>query len=136
MKSIASFFRYLGTYTKRLGNCGNVGLIVGALSGGMLTLLFISKGGSLSLTDNEAIKIAGILTIFSWLVLVFILTILIRLRFSSIAVGSFLITLFVTFITVYLSHKFELFEYAWLIGMLVGISLTALICKFFKRLIG
>jgi hypothetical protein len=134
MRTIAAFFKFLSRYTKRLGVCGNAGLIVGAIAGGILALLNFLRGGNIALTDAEVLYIGLMLSLFGWLTLLFILGALVRYPISSVAVPTFVNALLVCLLTTYLSNRSGLFEMAWLIGILVGILVGYLLCTIYKRL--
>jgi hypothetical protein len=128
MKLLVKFFTSLNIWTKRLGLCGNVGLIAGAIAGTTLMLLYL-KLGTLSLTNQDAVKIALILTAFTWLVVIFVLVILARLTFRSTAIPSFVNCLLTCFAVVFITHLLDLYILAWLIGIVVGIIIGMLLCR-------
>lgn len=137
MKLLVKFFTSLNIFTKRLGLCGNVGLIAGAISGTLLMHLDIIHGG-LVLSTDEAVKIALLLTVFTWLVVVFILTILARLTFRSVAIPAFVNCVLTCFGMVFLTRALGLYVLAWLIGIVVGIIIGMILCRFnffFNKLI-
>lgn len=119
----------LSGYTSRLGICGNTGLITGAISGGLLTVLYFRQGMHLLLTETEVLNVSLILTVFCWLVIIFILCMLVRLTFRSVAVPALINTFLVCYVTTFLSNYFHAFEYAWLIGIVVGIMIGTVLCK-------
>jgi hypothetical protein len=134
MRTITALFKFPSRYTKRLGVCGNAGLIVGAIAGGILALLNFLRGGNMALTGAEVLYIGLMLTLFGWLTLLFILGALVRYPISSVAVPTFVNALLVCLLTTYVSNYSGLFVIAWLIGILVGILVGYLLCAIYKRL--
>lgn len=128
MNYIVRFFTFFSRYLNRIGTCGNVGLIAGAIAGLSLTILDISQG-TVVLTDQEAIYIALILTGFTWLIVLFILTILVRLTFASIALASLVNCLLVCFATVFLTKAIDNYPLAWLVGIICGILIGMILCR-------
>ncbi len=128
MNSIVRFFTILSGPLNRVGTCGIVGLIAGAIAGLSLTLLDFSQG-SVTLSQQDAIYISLILTGFTWIIVLFILTILVRLTFSSVALASLVNCLLTCFATVFLTRAINNFPLAWLIGMVCGILIGMLLCR-------
>lgn len=128
MNTIVKFFTLLAAPLKKVGICGNVGFIAGAIAGLTLTLLDFLKGG-LTLSQQDTIYIALILTGFTWLIILFILTILVRLTFSSVALASLFNCLLVCFATVFLTRAINNYPLAWLIGMICGILIGMFLCR-------
>lgn len=128
MNSIVKIFTFLSTYTKHIGICGNVGLIAGAIAGTLLSLLDFLNGG-ITLSLEEALYIALILGGFTWLVILFILCILSKLTFSSIALPSLLNCLLCCFATVFIARYLNMYPYAWAIGIVMGILIGMLLCR-------
>ncbi|HET7234120.1 MAG TPA: hypothetical protein VFJ16_29170 [Longimicrobium sp.] len=117
----------------RLGVCGAAGFIVGTLAGFMLWLLDFLESGALSLSTPQAVRIAAILSLFGWLVLLFLLTTAGRALLSSVVVPTFVNAFLVCFLTVFLTRALGLYAIAWLVGMLAGVLIGYVLCTLYKR---
>jgi len=137
MKLLVKFFTSLNIFTKRLGLCGNVGLIAGAIAGTFLMFLDMRQGG-LIMNTTEAVQVALMLTLFTWMFIQFVLVILARLTFRSVAIPSFVNCLLTCFAVVFIVRALGLYVIAWFIGIVVGIIIGMLLCRInfiFNRLI-
>lgn len=128
MKSLINFFTSLNTFTKRIGLCGNVGLMAGAIAGMFLMMLDIRQGG-LIMSTLEAIQVSLLLTLFTWIFILFVLVTLARLTFRSIAIPSLINCLLTCFAVVFIVRELGLYIIAWLIGLLVGTIIGMLLCR-------
>ncbi|HLP55661.1 MAG TPA: hypothetical protein VK151_11555 [Fluviicola sp.] len=129
MKLLVKFFTSLNIFTKRLGICGNVGLIAGAIAGTLLMLLYLRQGGSLTMNTTEAVQVALMLTLFTWIFIQFVLVILARLTFRSVAIPSFVNCLLTCFAVVFIVRALGLYIAASFIGIVVGIIIGMLLCR-------
>ena len=134
MNILYSTINFVNSYTRKLGICGNTGLIVGLVSGLLLSFLNIKLNLTLHLTNDEVFKVALMLGLFCWLLILFLLVVFIRLRLGEILVPSLFNSLLVGFLTVFLVNKFSLYYIAGLIGMLIGIIVGFLLCQISKLL--
>jgi hypothetical protein len=134
MNFLYKLINFVYSYTQKLGICGNTGLIVGLTSGLMLSFLNIKMGPNLVLTNDEVWKVALLLGLFCWLLILFLLLVFMRLRLSEILAPSLFNSLLVCFLTVFLVNKLSLYPIAWLIGMIVGIIVGFLLCQISKSL--
>ena len=131
MRSIARLVAWLAPYLRRIGVCGNAGVIVGLLTGGALALLdFLAN--PLVLSGPEALRAWAILALFGWLVLLFVFRALVRWPLGTIVVPTLVNAVLVSGITLYLSRALELFPWAWLLGFLVGMALGLLLCRLYR----
>lgn len=128
MKALISFFTSLNIFTKRIGLCGNVGLMAGAISGTFLMLLDIRQGG-VTMSTKEAVQVSLMLAATTWLFVQFVLVILARLTFRSVAIPSIVNCLLTCFVVVFLVRALGLYIIAWFIGMIVGIIIGMLLCR-------
>lgn len=134
MKPFTKLISLLYPYTQRLGVCGNTGLIAGVITGLILGILNLRIGPGLVLTNTEAWQLAGILALFSWIVIVFLLLLVLRVKLSQVIIPVLINTLLVCSLTVFTVNTFHLFPIAWLIGMLIGIIIGYLLCQLSKLL--
>jgi len=132
MNALVLFIKGLSLYLKHLGLCGNTGFISGCFSGIILTILDMQYARSLAFSLAEFYEIYGMLVSFCWIVIIFLFVFLAKFKFSQIAIPSFITVLLVVFLTVFLSWKWDLFEWAWLIRMLIGVMIGYLLCRFSK----
>jgi hypothetical protein len=128
MNSIVRFFTILSGPLNRVGTCGIVGFIAGSIAGLLLTILDFFQG-SVTLSQQEAIYISLLLAGFTWIVVLFILTILVRLTFRSVALASLVNCLLTCFATVFLTRALNNYALAWFIGMVCGILIGMLLCR-------
>ncbi len=119
---------FLSKYTKRIGICGNVGLIAGSIAGLILTLLNLVNGG-LFLPQQEALFVALILTGFTWLVILFILYFFVRMTLQSTAIPSLVNCLLTCIATVFISSYLNAFSYSWLLGIIIGVLVGMSLCR-------
>src|SRR5262245_58214711 len=116
----------------RLGVCGNSGVIVGALVGGLLTLLQLEHDEPMSAADRVLITAA--LAVFGWLALMFIFVAFVRYRPAPIALPAMTNAALVTFATSYGLDWLDLSDWAWLLGMVIGAMVGLALCSLSSRL--
>jgi hypothetical protein len=137
MESIGAFYSTVIRQSDRLGECSQAGLLVGAVSGGLLSLLsFLHGGHHLTFSLADAVWIALLLTAFGWLVLLLVFVGLLRRRFSSVALPSLVNAFLVTVVTLAVSVLLHLLILAWLIGIIAGSLIGYLLCLTLTRLTG
>jgi hypothetical protein len=129
MNLLVKFFTSLNILTKRLGLCGNVGLIAGAIAGLILMYYYLLNANVVVLSNEEAAIIALMLTAFTWIINMFFLWILARLSFFSVAVPSFVNCLLTCFAVVFVVRATGTYIVAWLIGIIIGIIIGMLLCR-------
>ena len=127
MKLIAALSKFL----RKIGVCGNAGVIVGMLAGGALSLLDLLQD-PLVLSDAQALRMWAILALFGWLVLLFVFVAFVRWPLSSVIIPTLVNAVLVSAVTLYVSRALDLFQWAWLIGFLVGVLLGFLLCRLYK----
>jgi hypothetical protein len=116
----------------QLGVCGGAGVAVGAMTGFIVTVLDLIED-PLELSDVEAVEIWLLLAAFGWLALVFIFTVFVRWSAGSVVVPAFVNSVLVTALTILVALATGLFALAWLIGILAGMLIGFLLCKFYNR---
>jgi hypothetical protein len=131
MSAFSRNINNLSKYTEKLGICGNTGLINGTITGSILT--YLNSVNPISVIDrNEYFIISTIITIFCWLIVLFILKFFIKLRIRNILLPSLINTILVCFLTVYLVYISRLYSIAWFIGLIVGITVGYGLCRLSK----
>jgi hypothetical protein len=125
---------WLTEWLRRLGTCGNAGVIVGAVVGGLLTLLDFLDG-PLSPTAAELLRLWLLLSIFGWLVLLFVLAGLVRLALGGVALPALINALLVTGLTIWICRILGAWGWAFLIGIAVGILVGALLCGLYRTML-
>jgi hypothetical protein len=135
MRAIARLVKWLGAFLRKLGVCGNVGIIIGMLAGTALTLLDLKEGGALVLSNADAVKVWALLVLVCWLAVLFFFKVFVRWPLASVAVPTLVNAVLVVGLTVYLSRALDAYFWAWLIGLLAGMLIGFLLCTFYKRLV-
>jgi hypothetical protein len=128
MKRVAKPAYALGKLTKRLGPCGNAGLIAGSLTGILLSLLGWEESGSVSLSAEQIVAAIAMIAAFSWVVLLFILITLLRMSPPSVLAPSFVNVLAVVSLTVLSTAAVDGYDFAALIGPVVGMLVGSGLC--------
>lgn len=136
MRWLAGMVSWLARWLGRLGECGVAGVIVGAVVGMLLTILYYMHGGALTLTTADLLYVVLVLAVFGWIVLIFVLVALVRSTFSSVAIPSMVNALLVSLLTTSISYRASALEWAWLIGILVGALIGYLLCTLYRQLTG
>lgn len=129
----AYFFEPAARWLRRLGVCGNAGVIVGTLAGLLLFALDFIHGGGLALSVSEAVRIALLLAAAGWLVLLFVFTAFGRASLASVAVPAAVNSLLVCTLTVLLTRALGLYPVAVLVGIVIGMAIGAALCTLYNR---
>lgn len=111
-------------------------MIVGAVIGMILTILYWMQAGVLSLTTAELWYVALILALFGWIVLMFVLVALVRSTFRSVMIPALVNALLVAVLTTFVSYRAGAMEWAWLIGILIGAVVGYVLCTLYRQLTG
>ena len=136
MNFLVRIFTILSPFLKRIGLCANVGILAGGIAGISLSFLHWIHNG-LVLSTEEAFYVSLILTGFTWLVVLFLLCVLARLTFRSVALPSLFNCLLTCFVTVFLTRALNAYVLAWLIGLIVGFLIGLILCRlnnYFQKL--
>ena len=133
---LARLLKATGRRLGHLGECGLTGLIVGAVVGMMLTMLYWRHGATGIFTDQELLYIALMLTVFGWVVVMFVLVVLVRASFAWVRLPSFINALLVAFLTTFVCARAGILKGAWLIGMLIGALVGYLLCTLYRKITG
>ena len=126
--------KWLTEWLRRLGTCGNSGVIVGAVVGGLLSLLDFLDG-PLAPTTAEFLWLWLLLSLFGWLVLLFVLAGLVRLALGGVALPALFNSVLVTALTIWLCRALSAWGWALLIGILAGILVGVLLCGLYRNLL-
>lgn len=135
MLGLARIFLPLASLGRAVGACAMVGVMVGLISGGSLSLLDYVENG-IAPTPRELFYLALILAGFSWVIMLFILSILSRLKLSDVWAPALWNAVLVTFATAYLAEQLGQFGLAWVLGVIVGLFFGYVLCTVFARLRG
>jgi hypothetical protein len=136
MTWLASLLSSLARLLGRLGECGIAGVIAGAVSGMLLTILDGMHGGALVLTNPELLYLSLVLAATSWIVLVFVLVVLVRAALASVRIPAFFNALLVALLTTFICYHAGVLPWAWLIGMAIGAFAGFMLCTLYRRLAG
>jgi F0F1-type ATP synthase assembly protein I len=127
-----AMIKWLSSYLKHIGLCGNTGLIAGTLAGITLTILNIQYEGTLSFSPQQFFQVTVALILFCWIVILFLFVVMARLKLSQVAIPALFNVIIVVFLTTYWSWKWNVFPWSWLLGMLIGMLIGYLLCRFSK----
>lgn len=123
---------WIRTLFGRIGVCGNAGVIVGAVTGLVLTLLDLIEDG-LELTGSDVVATWLILAAAGWLMLVSVFIVFVRWPSRSVAAPALVNSALVTGLTMLICWIAGLFDLAWLIGPLAGLVIGYLLCGLYRR---
>lgn len=126
--------KWFSAHLKHIGLCGNTGFIAGTFAGIILSILNMQYEGALTLTTPEFFKITIELILFCWIVVVFVFVFFGKLKFSQVVIPALFNVIVVVFLTAWISWKLNIFPWAWLIGMIIGLLIGYLLCRFSKLL--
>ncbi len=124
----------LSALLARLGVCGNAGVIVGIVSGFIITILDVTSE-SLVFSKIEAVQLWLMLTVFGWGALLLIFKLVLRWPVRRVAMPALVNSLLVTGLVVLIVWQFELYSLAILIGLLAGAIIGLLLCLFHRYFI-
>ena len=79
-------------------------------------------------SDQEAVYMSLIVTAFTWFSVIFILCLLVRLSFRSVALATLPNCLLTCFLLVFICKWLSVFTFAWIIGMLIGVVVGRVLC--------
>lgn len=128
MRTLIRLFTALRPLTSRIGICGNVGLIAGAIAGFLIfTLDFMHQG--LALSNADAARLAAVLSAFTWITVLFFLCVFVRLTFTSVAVPSLINCILTCFLTVFVTKWLNAYAFAYIIGIMLGTIVGVLLCR-------
>ena len=130
MSTFAKFFRILQFITYKLSICANTGFTAGSIAGFFLELDY-SFNNSFHLSSVQEVIIDSlILTGGAWLIILFVLCIIARYTFSSVALPALLNCFLTCYVTTFICNNYSLFPLGWVIGIVVGIVIGSILCKF------
>lgn len=125
----------LGDWCNKLGPCGNIGLMIGLIAGLLLTVLSL-RTAHLRPAPMEVFWIIVILTLFCWVVMVFVAVVFGRFRLRSVLWGMLLRSVVICLVTVLITHVLGTYRFGIIIGIVVGLFFGYLICSVFARVRG
>jgi hypothetical protein len=114
-----------------LGVCGNSGLILGSIVGGVLGLIGLHHENhhDLSLAPGELIALWIILGAFAWLALLFILVALLRMRLRGVLAPTLVNAALVALLVIGLAQLLGAYQLGWLLGPLLGALVGSILCR-------
>ncbi|WP_448031972.1 hypothetical protein [Bradyrhizobium liaoningense] len=122
----------LAEFFDRLGDCGSVGFVIGLIAGGLLTVLSFMHPHMRPAAD-EVLWIILILSVFCWLVVVFISIVFVRLQLRSVMAGMLARSILICTLTVLIAHILGAYSYGIVIGILVGLLLGFALCRMLRE---
>jgi hypothetical protein len=132
MHALALLVTAMSSRLKVLGLCANAGMIVGFVTGGILSIVHYAHEAYshpfTAPTPEELLLIALMLAGLCWLCLIFALVALGRLQFGSVALPALFTTALVVALTVWLTESLSLQAWAWLLGLVVGLLVGFALC--------
>lgn len=134
MTTSGGLFGWLPTLLQRLGVCGNAGVIVGAISGFIITMLDFTEE-ALVLTALEALQLWLLVWLFAWLALLLIFTLFVRWSAASVAGPALANAFLVTGVTVLIVWLTGMYWLAVVIGILAGMLIGFLLCQLYSRVV-
>lgn len=130
---MAALVKLAGWLFGKLGVCALNGALVGALAG-FLYGAVLQEHATHMPTTAELLQMVALLTITCWLVVLLIVGLWLHYGASAIA-WPLLLNAFVTvLLTVWINNLVRLPDIAGLIGLLVGILVGFVLCRFCGRL--
>lgn len=127
MNLISKLFGPLERTLNKLGVCSTVGLMAGGITGFILFCHYLNYPATV-FTAPELLRIAAMLWLFCFLIILFILIIFCRFTFGSVFIQTLINTLFSSFATTYFVHLTDLWLWAFFIGILIGLIIGRLLC--------
>lgn len=135
MNAIYSFIAWLGNLMSRMGICASAGVVVGMANGGILALANLMEG-PLSPDASQLLLLWLILTLFGWLLLLFVLVVLSRLTLASVGGPSLVNSALVTGLLLLLCNALSAYGWAFWLGILCGILVGLLLCGLYRAVKG
>jgi hypothetical protein len=133
MRTYQGPFGWLRRLLASIGVCGNAGVAVGLVTGFVLTLVDLIEG-PIEFTTGEALATWLGLTVFGWVMLLFLFTAIVRWEARTVVAPALINSLLVTGLTLLICWIGGLFAIAWLVGLLMGVLIGFLLCTLYRRL--
>ena len=134
MAAFLRFFLLLTPLMRRLGTCAIVGVMAGALGGYVLSVP--AWFAPYHLNVREALFVTAVATLFAWLFVLFVLCVLVRMPFRTVAPPSLFNCLVTCLLTVFVARALGAYAVAWLLGMVIGALVGWSLCRLNARLKG
>ena len=134
MKLLAALFRPFEKVLNKLGICTTVGFIAGAITGFLLFCYWMNDPATPVVTTGEFWKIAGMLWLFSFLTILFILVVFCRYTIASVFFQTLLNTLLSSVLTTFVVIKLDLMKWAFWVGIFIGLVIGRLLCLICQKL--
>lgn len=137
-KLIAAFARRLGglgRLLQPLGLCGKTGVVAGLLAGFVLMLdAFVHPERTVDLADG--VTVFGLLAAFVYVVVIFLLSVLERFTFGSVALPALVNVLLVVGATVAIVFGLDIRDWAMVVGALLGALIGVILCGLSRAFAG
>jgi hypothetical protein len=127
-RPFALLAQWLAERLRPIGACGQAGVIVGMIVGGLLGLHDFIEGG-IAVSANDLLAYWLLLAIFGWIVLLAIFTLFVRWSLGSVIVPTFVNALLVTGLTLLVVVTGGLYPIAFFVGLLMGLLVGSLLCQ-------
>lgn len=127
MNLISKMFGPLERALNKLGICSTVGLMAGGITGFFLFCHYLNYPVPV-FTDSELLKVAAMLWLFCFLVILFILFVFCRFKLGSVFIQTLINTLLSSFATTYIVNLTGAWLWAFFIGILIGLIIGRLLC--------
>ena len=130
---MAALVKLAGWLFGKLGVCALNGALVGALAGFLYGAVLEEHATHIP-TTAELLQMVALLTITCWLVVLLIVGLWLHYGASAIALPLLLNAFVTVLLTVWINNQILIPEIAGLIGLLVGILVGFVLCRFCGRL--
>jgi hypothetical protein len=131
----AQLARLVAAWLRPIGACGQAGVIVGMIVGGMLGIHDLVEGG-IDIASGDLLAYWLLLSAFAWIVLLAIFTLFVRWALRTVIVPTAVNALLVTGVTLLVVVALHLYLIAFFVGLVVGLIVGALLCAFGRWLKG
>lgn len=116
----------------RLSFCAKIGALIGLLSG-LVFGLMQAQNLSVIYSVQDLIVIGLVLAVFAWLVVLLVIGLWLRYRFSSFAGAALVNALLTAVLTVVVADLLGRPELSWFVGLVVGILVGLVLCLYCER---
>lgn len=132
---MAAFVKLAALLFGRLSFCALMGALIGALAGFLFSALMEEHPGYV-FTTTELLQIALPLIVVCWLVVLLIVGVWLHYGVAAIAWPLLLNAFLTVLLTLWANNLIQMPVLAGLIGLLIGILVGSILCRFCGRLPG
>jgi len=130
---MAAFVKLAALLFGRLSFCALMGALIGALAGFLFSALMEEHPGYV-FTTTELLQIALPLVVVCWLVVLLIVGVWLHYGVAAIAWPLLLNAFLTVLLTLWANNLIQMPVLAGLIGLLIGILVGSILCRFCGRL--